>query len=688
MQSALLYPPNLPFLLLPAPAAVNVSIALHAFLVGLFTHLWVARRGLRPLPSFFAGAVAMLGAPHLAHVGAGHLSNLCAMPWVPAALLAVDGLRDRGGLGWALFATASFACLLLAGNPQYALYGTLAVGLWVVATWPRSGVGGRAVGRLALAAALAGLVAAAQLWAAASEAPWGLRAERVPWAFAATYSLPPENLVTLLAPAFFGGSGGSAYWGRALLWETNLFVGAAGLVLVLRGAVDARGRAAAVVAAVLGLLALGANAPFYRALYEVVPGFDRFRGAAKLAYFAALFGSLLAGIGLDRLLGGARPAKRGIVAVAAAAAVALGSGFGVMRATAGGGFGEWMQDVRAAGVARGDAHLDAAAYEDPEFVREAGERAARSLELAAGTFAVLALLLAASRRWRRAAVGVAAVGLAELLAFAWSERVAFDPAPPLNEILRNRAAKDESDDRLFNTLAVNSAMTTQAADIWGHDPGTLRRYAELVTFGQGADPDSVEQNVRFATIPPIYAMLRLRAAVVASAGRAQLVPVGAEPLPRWLLVGKWKVAADRDAALAALGAPDFDPRTEVVLETEPVPAPSPDPPVAAVRVLGESTDRIDFEIALDRPSLLVVTDAYHPFWRAEPLPGSASARYEVLPANWTLRGIPLEAGEHRIRLEYRIPGLRAAGAVSLGAALVWLAGGVAWLLRRGRAEAA
>ena len=43
-QSALLYPPNLIFLLLPLATAINWSFALHVFLLGAATYTWAARR--------------------------------------------------------------------------------------------------------------------------------------------------------------------------------------------------------------------------------------------------------------------------------------------------------------------------------------------------------------------------------------------------------------------------------------------------------------------------------------------------------------------------------------------------------------------------------------------------------------------------------------------------------------------
>jgi hypothetical protein len=656
------------------------------FLTGMFTYLWVARRGLHPAACVFAGATLMLSAPHLMHIRAGHLSNLCAMPWVPATFLAVDGMCDRRGTGWTLFGIAALACLLLAGHPQYALYTALAVAVYVALRARKIEGRGAVFARLVVVGVGAGLVAAVQLWTTAREAAYTLRAGGVPWEFASMFSFPPENLSTLIAPGFFGAAG-DAYWGRAHLWEVHAFFGVTGLVLAVRGALDPdreRLRFSGTMVVVLLLLALGANTPLYRGLYELVPGFDRFRSASRLGYFAAMFAAMLAGIGAHRLCAGGKPGWRGIAAVAAGALIVAGAALGVAT-TEGATFGGWMKDVRAAGAQLDEAFLDPAAYDDPEFVSAARDRAARALGYGAGTLAVIAGFLAAARAWRVTTVGLGLIGLVELLGFAWSLRVTCDPELPLFEALRSRVVPTLGSDRVFNTLALNSAMTTGAADIWGYEPAKLRRYAELVTFTQGGDPDSASRIVDFQSVSPLYAMLRLRAAIVQSGGRAQVVPVQAKPLPRWRFYDRFRVEDDRDAVLAAISSPDFDLASEVVLETTPDPPPAPGESGGTVRVTDESTDRVDFEVTVDRPSLLLMTDAYHPFWRAEGRPGSVSSQYEILPANWVLRAIPLPAGEHRIRLEYRVPGFRIAAVVSMIAAFAWLAGLLGWAVRR-RAE--
>ena len=64
-------------------------------------------------------------------------------------------------------------------------------------------------------------------------------------------------------------------------------------------------------------------------------------------------------------------------------------------------------------------------------------------------------------------------------------------------------------------------MLTGRYDVWGYDPGVLRRYAEFMTFTQGGDPDHAGEYLRFLLPAPgggapklrlhrLYAMLRLR----------------------------------------------------------------------------------------------------------------------------------------------------------------------------------
>ena len=89
-ESAILYPPNWFYIVLPLTFAINSGIVLHVFLAGFFTYLWAHHRGFHPLSCFLAGTGFMFGGAYYLHVFAGHLPNLCAMVWAPLIFLAID----------------------------------------------------------------------------------------------------------------------------------------------------------------------------------------------------------------------------------------------------------------------------------------------------------------------------------------------------------------------------------------------------------------------------------------------------------------------------------------------------------------------------------------------------------------------------------------------------------------------
>ena len=95
--------------------------------------------------------------------------------------------------------------------------------------------------------------------------------------------------------------------------------------------------------------------------------------------------------------------------------------------------------------------------------------------------------------------------------------------------------------------------------------------------------------------------------------------------------------------------------------------PQPAREKGTVKLLESSTDCLNIEADTGAPALLLITDAYSRGWRALALPGSAQARYEVMPANYCLRVIPLAAGHHLLRVEYSPLGFRIGKVVSIAA---------------------
>ncbi|MCX8092050.1 MAG: hypothetical protein N3I86_14145, partial [Verrucomicrobiae bacterium] len=685
-QSALLYPPNVLFLVLPLAAAVNWSIALHVFLTGAFMFAWAAHRGLHAWACVMCGALVMFGGTLFPHVYAGHLPNLCTMAWAPLVFLAVDKLAERPGFGGGLLGAFAVAMQILAGHPQYVFYTGIAALVY-------AGLNLRtATDRLKFVTAVLGLygggaaLGAVQLLTGLAESGETLRGAGLSYEFAAMFSFPPENLLTLVAPELFGNVREVPYWGRCHFWEMSLFFGASALALAVLGAArgGAKRRHAVTMVVVLLVLALGANTPLFKFLYEWVPGFDRFRGTSKFAFPASLFLVLLAGLGVNELLsrgsalgGVPPPGGRALRATAVGTfglAVALGIAavwvhLAVGTNPTGSGWGRVMAAVRDTG----ELFLPSGLYSDPDFVRRAGRHAAASLGVASGTLALAGLLLLWSERQGRFALALAAVALVESAVFARRTVTWFELSAATPEAVKRFLAERPGDYRIANPAHPHSAMSLRVPELLGNDPGVLRRYAELVAFTQGQNPDEVLQHIPLTREHPLLGMLRLRFLFLAQGGERYRVAEFTNDLPRVLLVGAYKVLPNRDAIFNAMANPAFDPRREVILETEPEPRPAPGEPDGEVRVVESSTDHLTVEARLRSPAILLITDAYSRHWRVRALTGSGQQAYRVMPANYCLRAIALAAGEHRLRLEYAPWGFAVGRWISLGAAAVGLA---------------
>jgi len=222
-QPALLYPPNWIFLILPLTLAINLSIALHVFLCGCFTYLWV--RGLSGnsrlvhphdikfrfrataeefAPGLMAGVAYMFCARFFMHVYAGHLPHVCLVPWLPVVLLSIDQLTQTGNWKWSLAGAWAAAMMILAGYPQMVYYTGVIMPIYLLWRLVESPLRLRAVAGLAMIAILALGLSAAQLWAGAQAAEESIRQGGTSYEFARTFSFPPENLLTLFAPDALG----------------------------------------------------------------------------------------------------------------------------------------------------------------------------------------------------------------------------------------------------------------------------------------------------------------------------------------------------------------------------------------------------------------------------------------------------------------------------------------------------
>ncbi len=694
-QSALLYPPNWLHLFMPVGLAISWINAIHVFLAGYFTYLWCRHRNLSIGGSILAGIMFMFSGPYFPHIFAGHLPHIAIMVWAPMLFLSIDLCLENQFLRGSLLGIGVMAMLLLAGHPEYVYFTGMAAAVYVLVNLWRAK-------RIPLALAGCGLIviggtalAAVQLLSGMDAVSESVRSGGTNYEFSASFSFPPENLLTTLSPNVFGHIATrdseqppDTYFGRCYPWEACLFVSATGLILAIYGAFAAQRtmtRGAVILVIVCFILALGAHTPdwfpLHRWLYNGLPGFSGFRGSMKFNYLVALFLALLAGCGFDRLLlAGRTPwALLAVAGVLLISVLILAWAIGDSAQDGTGGW--WAHRVRFALEAASDAQelfIDPKLLADPNFLTRSGQIASSALLDAAGVIGLTVLILIAARfkpGFAFALIGLAAI---EMVCYATSTRATMDSTPAMPTGWLQAINAIPSDARVLDVTDIHSnmGMWFNYDDMWGYDPCVLKRYAELVSFSQGMDPSKAMQYVLFNR-PDAKIFPLLRCAVVLRDNPQQPAITMPPPMQIAQLIPTAYVLKDRDHILSAMRSDSFDPRKSVLLETDPEIKPVWSAQPGGVKIVNQTTDTINLEADVNSPAILLVTNSFSKGWRVESTGPSSQSHYEIMPADWALQGIPLQAGTHYLRLEYRptafVIGKWISIAAVLGyfAALVW-----------------
>ena len=680
--TGLMYPPNWLEFVVPSNVAYNWYFALHLYLGGLFTHFVCRARGLSPLPSLLAGTIFMFAGPFFLHVNPGHPTVVGGIAWLPLVVLALDRFTDTGRWRWLVAGAFGVAMQIYAGAQHFYLGGIVFGVYAALLTFATTGKRRQRLRPLFAYAAIYGLallLSAAQLFPAIEAKPESARGGGVPIEFAATFSLPPENLATLLSPHLFGA--GRDYFGRNYLWEMCLFASVTGLMLAL-GALarsDPRRRFTATMVVVSLVLALGYHSPLFKLLYYHVPGYNTFRGAAKFSAFAVLFLAILAAVGLDQLQQrDARVARRRLIVLISAAGLILVAS--LLIRTGAGPWVDLLQRIHASGEGE-NRSID---LTDAAFAQLSGQRAGDQLLLAFAAAAILIALVWLHGHTRRAAYLIVALAALELLVFARRYIAMTDAMPPLPAPWQTLLAANPGDYRVILPAErwANWGMVYGFENLYGYDSSSLSaRLAEFLAFSQGRDPATGNQYLTFTKFPSYFNLLRTRFVLLPDKSRPHVeLP---DPLPHALLISDYDVEPDRDAMLARLAESTFDPRKLVLLETEPAIKPQSGAERGRLAVTEVSTDELRIQVDAPANAILLVTDNYSRLWRATPLAPGPQATYDVLLANRVLRAIPLQAGKHDIRLHYEPRGVRI-GFITTTLTLAALSAGGIFTLRRSR----
>ena len=166
-------------------------------------------------------------------------------------------------------------------------------------------------------------------------------------------------------------------------------------------------------------------------------------------------------------------------------------------------------------------------------------------------------------------------------------------------------------------------------------------------------------GVRDVMQPPADPELDIDGLRLAYSGADARVYENDGALPHAWVVGEQRVVEDEDAALDAVGDPDWDPRGEAIVE-EPVDDLAGTGGEARLETY--EPERVVVEAESRGSGLLVLSDLHYPGWKAE----VDGEEVEIERVNYMMRGVPLEPGNHRVEFEYEPLSWRIGWILSLG----------------------
>lgn len=698
-HSAMFYPPNFIFLFLPPHAALNYSIAFHFFITGVFTYAFVKCLLNNRLSALLSAIVFIFSGPYLVQLFPGHIFN--PLPWFPLSLLLAELALRRRKMRYYVLLGCVLALQILAGHPQYMIYCLMALVSYLAfraicdcrdakCVSPL----GYACGGLAVLLIVGIALSAVQLFPSWEFKNQSARALLRDPKAVSDVSFPPENVVTLIAPAFFGNMFDVRYWGRWLLWETCAYVGILPLVFALMGGLFARNRYARFflgLALVSLLLAFGAYSPLFKTLYYYVPGFALFRGQAKFIFLTTFSLAVLAGYGCHYMT--VRSGERrnqllifgGAVLVAAIFILLL-----CLVMAAGGGerspLWQAMLRCRAALGFEGTPPIHPA---DFHLIRAAYKGASVGLVTAAVWMGIASSIIMYTGLANRLRARVGALIIFVCLADLWHYGAKYILVSPLSSCYWPKGVADFFNfDRLnYRILAphiavpgANQNMNEGIYSIDGYETMNVGCYKEYVDYSQGV---SSAAQLAFAinAVTPMLEALGLRYLVLPagqqfsrggyrlgfSGGGANIYEREA-PIPRAYVVHKARVIPDRAGILPELNA-GFDFAREAILEKTPGVAlheKTAAGRTSGVEIASSLPEEVTVRAALPDAGVLVLSDVYYPGWTVH----VDGRRGEMLRANYAFRAVALDAGEHTVVFRYEPRSFAVGARVALGALVV------------------
>jgi len=228
LQSAAFYPINFLFFVLPRLDAWTIYLFLQPVLAGVLTYFFVKNITKNVLAGLMAGTCYGFSSIMMNHLEFG-IDGHTAL-WLPLSLLSINKIQDKRSRKWLFLLTFSLMMSLLGGYPPPVIYNFIVVCFYVLLKI-RPLFSSKLL-MVIIGAVLAFGLASPQVLPAVELSRKIIREEtQFGVSSGEAYFLPFENLLTLVAPDFFGHPSTNNFFSK-INYTDNPSIGIVGLIFV------------------------------------------------------------------------------------------------------------------------------------------------------------------------------------------------------------------------------------------------------------------------------------------------------------------------------------------------------------------------------------------------------------------------------------------------------------------------
>lgn len=705
VQSAVWYPLNALYAVLPQLHAWQVLVVLQPILALLFMYLYLRRITADPVASWVGGIAFGLSSFMTVwsneNMSVGH-----AALWLPFILWGVETAVEKNNARYLAVAAGGIAMSILAGFFQITVYMVALVSLYAFGRYRAEGYGVRAsliaAGFMICAGAGIAAIALVPSFEAYVQSPRG--STDVSYLFD-TYLVPITHLVLFLSPDIFGSPGAYNFFGRGFYHETVVSVGLVPVLFALFAMTKLRrdwyGRFFTVSFILTFILTL-AN-PVTRALLLLpIPLISTFL-PSRILFLTAFSASVLAALGFRHWYRDKKafpwqlfvaPLILLIFSVALAAGLRYAPRSGVV---------QWVAEY-AIGTPTVKADVPTVIIRNSLL----------ALALMASFFAMTRKIVPHQIRVLAALFMIAGM---QLYGFHKYRVVGdYEFLYPEHPVLQKLQGDPLSRFMAFGYPVVpNLTMEYGMYSPEGLNPIFSKRYGELVyaamhggalsrsiprievSLSELTGRETITQNVTRLRLLSLLGVGHI--AYHSPPGTEDAIPPGQKfpadqflsvgshdgwsmyknlrAFPRAMLIHEYEVVADDAGLLRLMFSDAVDLSKTVMLEKPPSGITVAKPAVSntsKAMITTYSPNRVEVSTHADADGLLLLTDTYYPGWKAE-VDGIPA---DIYRADYAFRAVAVPSGEHRVVFRYMplsfVLGASATAVSALG--LLW------WLVKR------